>query len=121
MTCKNFISTIMAAALTLAAFSASPTPARADNDAAKIIFGAAALGIIAAGIAEANDHDHGYVGRHAYGYRYNAPRPRYGRYVNHRRYEHRTYRRGFRNGYRHGYRDGYRGPRYDRPYNGRHY
>jgi len=116
MTCKNFISTVMAAAVALTAFAAAPTPARADSDAAKIIFGATALGIIAAGIAEANDNDHAYVSRHGYSYRYNNHR-----HVRHKHYQHRKYRHHYRKGYRHGYRDGYRHGRYDLPFNGGRY
>ncbi|WP_422032177.1 hypothetical protein [Roseovarius sp.] len=61
---KRFITSIMAAAMALTVLSSAP--ARADNDTAKIIAGAAALAIIGMAIADANDNDGYYVSRHGY-------------------------------------------------------
>ena len=66
---KGFTTTLAAIAIAFASFSA--TPAKADNDAAKIIAGVAALAIIGAAIAD-NRNDRRYVTRH-YGYK-----PHYG-------------------------------------------
>ena len=55
MTYKSFIASIMAAAIALTTFSAAP--ARAGDDAAKIIAGVAALAIIGAAIADSKNDD----------------------------------------------------------------
>lgn len=59
---KTFMSTLMAAAVALTSISAAP--ARADNDTAKIIAGAAALAIIGMAVADSNDDRH--VARQGY-------------------------------------------------------
>ncbi|MEQ8896391.1 MAG: hypothetical protein RID23_04815 [Roseovarius sp.] len=61
---KRFITSIMAAAMALTVLSSAP--ARADNDTAKIIAGAAALAIIGLAIKDANDNDNYYVSRHGH-------------------------------------------------------
>ena len=52
---RRFIATILAASLAVTSFTAAP--ARADNDAAKIIAGVAALAIIGAAVADARHND----------------------------------------------------------------
>ena len=59
MTHKTFMATLLAAALAVATLTAAP--ARADSDTAKIITGLAALAIIGAAIAEANDDKDTYI------------------------------------------------------------
>lgn len=49
---RKFIATVLAAAVAVTGLTAAP--ARADNDAAKVIAGVAALAIIGAAVAEAN-------------------------------------------------------------------
>ena len=85
---KRFIASIMAAAVALTMLSSAP--ARADNDTAKIIAGAAALAIIGIAISEANDRDNYYVSRHGYN-PYRAQR-NYNRYVRQQRYQRHQYR-----------------------------
>ncbi len=92
MTHRTFISIILAAAIAVTGMSAAP--ARADNDAAKVIAGVAALAIIGAAIAEErkdrrrkaaarnqvykNDHNYnyGHRGNRRYddGHRYSSKR-----------------------------------------------
>ncbi|WP_397543081.1 hypothetical protein [Roseovarius salis] len=109
---RSILSTVMAAAIALSALSAAP--ARADSDAAKIIAGAAAIGIIAAAIAEANDDDRAYVTRHGYYDHHDRYALRKDRYLHRDHYHRRHGGHAYRKGYRHGYRDGYRdGRRHD--------
>ncbi len=49
---RQFIATVLAAAVAMTGLTAAP--ARADNDAAKVIAGVAALAIIGAAVADAN-------------------------------------------------------------------
>jgi len=77
--------TLSAAALSLAvavsSLSATATPARAgNNDLAKFLFGAVALGIIAKGIADANDNGN----RSTVTVNRNNPRPHYNNQNNRR-------------------------------------
>jgi hypothetical protein len=106
MPCKRLLSVAMAAAIALSALSS--TPARAGNDTAKIIAGAAALGIIAAAVAEANDNDHGYVTRHGNQYRHKGYHKRHYRHIQQKRYKRHHYGHAYRKGYRDGYHDGRR-------------
>ena len=63
---KGLITSLIAVALAVSSFSA--TPAKAD-DAAKIITGLAAIAIIGAAIADATDNNRNRVTRHyTYGY-----------------------------------------------------
>lgn len=59
---KHLFTSIMAAAMALTMLSSAP--ARADNDTAKVIAGAAALAII--GMALKDDNDGYYASRHSY-------------------------------------------------------
>ena len=86
---RNFITSIMAAAVALTMLS---SPARADNDTAKIIAGAAALAIIGMAIADANYNDNYYVSRHGYN-PYRAQRQRqHNRWVRQQRIQRHQYR-----------------------------
>ena len=76
MTSKSFLSMAMAAIIAVTSVGMTAAPARADNDTAKIIVGAAALGIIAAAIADAHDNDRVYVTRQ-HNYYYYPRRPCY--------------------------------------------
>ncbi|OED46046.1 hypothetical protein AB838_21645 [Rhodobacteraceae bacterium (ex Bugula neritina AB1)] len=58
---RKFIAMIVATAIAVTGFSAAP--ARADNDAAKILGGLALLGIIGAAIKHSNDRDDHVVTR----------------------------------------------------------
>lgn len=106
---RSIIATALAAAIAIAGLASSANQARAGDDYAKVIVGAAALAIIGTAIASSHDHRYKpkyshrpYASRgHGYGPRYH-PSPRYG------------YRAGFRHGYHSGSRHGggYGGHRY---------
>lgn len=87
---KGFTMTLAAIAVSFASFSA--TPAKADNDTAKIIAGVAALAIIGAAIAD-NRNDRRYVTR--YNNRYYDPYYRTKRQVYRQHY--------YNHGHRHHY------------------
>jgi len=61
MTHKHFIAAVLAAAISISALA--PAQARAGNDTAKIIAGAAALAIIGVAIAESSNRRNVYVTR----------------------------------------------------------
>ncbi|EDM72713.1 hypothetical protein RAZWK3B_00795 [Roseobacter sp. AzwK-3b] len=80
---RHFIATILAASLAVTSFTAAP--ARADNDAAKIIAGVAALAIIGAAVADSRNNDRGKV----YGYGHAKPHHKgYKPHVAQNRYNH---------------------------------
>jgi len=80
---RHFIATILAASLAVTGFTAAP--ARADNDAAKIIAGVAALAIIGAAVADSRKSSHAP----AYGHGYAKPQHKgYKPHVSQNRYNH---------------------------------
>ncbi|MEL7279225.1 MAG: hypothetical protein AAFY35_03195 [Pseudomonadota bacterium] len=89
---KGFTMTLAAIAVSFASFSA--TPAKADNDTAKIIAGVAALAIIGAAIAD-NRNDRRYVTRYHNNY--------YNPYYRHQR---KVYRKHYYHGHGHGHYHG---------------
>lgn len=78
MTHKHFIALVLATAISITALA--PAPARAGHDTARIIVGVAALALIGAAIAEANNRRDIYVTRNVYNDRWQPPRGRYYRY-----------------------------------------
>ena len=88
---KGFTMTLAAIALSFASFSA--TPAKADNDTAKIIAGVAALAIIGAAIAD-NRNDRRYVTRYHNNY--------YNPYYRHQRKVYRKHYYNHGHGHYHG-------------------
>jgi hypothetical protein len=112
---RSFIATILAASLAITSFSAAP--ARADNDAAKIIAGVAALAIIGAAVADARQNDRGKViYPQAQGYGHAKPYHKgYKPHVSQNRYNHAGVipLRNAHQPQRHGYqRQGYQGHGY---------
>lgn len=85
---RTFIATILAASLAVTSFTAAP--ARADNDAAKIIAGVAALALIGAAVADARQNDRPKaIYPNAQGYGHVKPhRKGYQPYVAQNRYTH---------------------------------
>ncbi|MEM7596138.1 MAG: hypothetical protein AAF382_00485 [Pseudomonadota bacterium] len=88
---KGFTMTLAAIAVSFASFSA--TPAKADNDTAKIIAGVAALAIIGAAIAD-NRNDRRYVTRYHNNY--------YNPYYRHQRKVYRKHHYNHGHGHYHG-------------------
>ena len=88
---KGFTMTLAAIAVSFASFSA--TPAKADNDTAKIIAGVAALAIIGAAIAD-NRNDRRYVTRYHNNY--------YNPYYRHQRKVYRKHYYNHGHGHYHG-------------------